>query len=110
MSALQSSSEKSVVHCQMAHFSADSPAVSCGAGTVVPARDPARGEHHVSGLWAAAGEAGDRRDPLGEHVVSEHRKMVAGALPGTGAGRRGGSFDRIGSGLKALLDPSSAQL
>ena len=29
---------------------------------------------------------------LGEYVVSEHRKMVAGALPGTGAGRRGGSF------------------
>ena len=44
-----------------------------------------------------------------KHVVSEHRKMVAGALPGTGAGRRGDSFDRIGSGLKALLDPSSAQ-
>lgn len=34
----------------------------------------------------------DWRDPLGEHVVSEHRKMVVGALPGTGAGRRGGSF------------------
>ena len=33
--------EKSVVHCQMAHFSADSSAVPCGTGVIVPARDPA---------------------------------------------------------------------
>ena len=110
MSALQSSSGKVRGTLPDGTFSADSPAVSCGTGIIVPARDPARGEHHVSGLWAAAGEAGDRRDPLGEHVVSEHRKMVAGALPGTGAGRVVILFDRIGSGLKALLDPSSAQL
>lgn len=50
------------------------------------------------------------RDPLGEYVVSEHRKMVAGALPGTALVGVVVLFDRIGSGLKALFDPSSAQL
>ena len=94
----------------MAHFSADSSAVPCGTGVIVPARDPARGEHHVSGFWTAAGEAGDWRDPPGEYVVSEHRKMVAGALPGLALVGVVVLFDRIGSGLKALLDPSSAQL
>lgn len=73
----------------------------------VPPCHPPRGQHHLSGVRPFAGGTGHWDHFIGEHEISGHGKMVAGAV--SGASSDGGGADVPLCGTDHMPDGGSGQ-
>lgn len=83
-------------HCVETYDASSDSAAVRWAGSDVSPCDPARSQHHISGLWTVAGTAGHRCHFVGKHEISRHGKMVARPFPGIVSGLCGAAVSFYG--------------